>query len=276
MRPVFFSTLLRGVSDVYLARHEPFRFQSVISSRDASPAPPSSTPKTPRRTLKRNPNGPYRWDGVGSAKQNKRNCYASPAFGTPQISPEKSKSDGKRRRVDNSSSPPPTDSKLPYPITTPQASRSNAPTTPKLSVNTTTPRLRTPSITKPTTPSQPSPLRQTWQLSPTNSNEDLQQSSPPPGPRPSETASLVSQLIKEATPPRKPDLSNPYQTASPIAKVGPPRRSTRRTKAPTRAEQPNGKDVEEKKKQEVAQMDDVPAQAFIEATVPKVSHRHVK
>jgi hypothetical protein len=86
----------------------------------------------------------------------------------------------------------------------------------------------------------------------------------------------MSQLIKEATPPKRPDLSNPYQTASPIAKVGPPRRSTRRTKVPTRAEQPNGKDVEEKKKQEAEQMVDIPAQAFIEATVPKVSHRRVE
>jgi hypothetical protein len=41
----------------------------------------------------------------------------------------------------------------------------------------------------------------------------------------------MAELIKETTPPKKPDLANPYQLASPVGKVGPPRRSTKRTRA---------------------------------------------
>lgn len=246
-------------------RPEPFRFQSVSYSRDPSPAP--APPADKPRKLKRNPNGTLRWNGAGSAKQIKSNRYGSPAFGTAQITPEKPKADGKRRKLDDGSpSTPPRG-----PTTSPQASRTNGPTTPKLSISTPPPsRLRAPSVTKPTTPIQPSPLRQAWQMSPDSSQESVEKTPPPPASQPSETAHLMSELIKQATPPKKPDLSNPYQTASPTAKVGPPRRSTRRFKPPT-PEQVNGKAAETKEPTET--LNDVTAHVVVESTVPKVRCR---
>jgi len=85
----------------------------------------------------------------------------------------------------------------------------------------------------------------------------------------------MAELIKETTPPKKPDLTNPYQVASPVGKVGPPRRSTKRPRAtgrpvaPTKAEI----EVEKRKKEETKEKEklkEYSPQAIIEATVPKV------
>jgi hypothetical protein len=69
-------------------------------------------------------------------------------------------------------------------------------------------------------------------------------------------------LIKEVTPTKKPDVSNPYQTANPV------KMPTR--KPPTRRLRP-GVEKKEKQKKEP----EVTAQAIIEATVPKVSGKSV-
>jgi hypothetical protein len=67
----------------------------------------------------------------------------------------------------------------------------------------------------------------------------------------------MTELIKEVTPPKKPDVSNPYQTASPVKPpVKKPVRRTRATAKPAVPENP--------KKPELS------PQAIIEATVPKV------
>jgi len=88
----------------------------------------------------------------------------------------------------------------------------------------------------------------------------------------------MAELIKETTPPSKPDLSNPYQTASPVGKVGPPRRSARRPRAtgrpavPTKEQQAEEekKKGEDEKKKEQEKLKEYSPQAIIEATVPKV------
>lgn len=99
------------------------------------------------------------------------------------------------------------------------------------------------------------------------------------------TANFVAELIKETAPPKKPDLSNPYQSASPVGKVGPPRRATKRPRATGRpvlpnkdqkAEEENSQVEEQEKKEKELKLKTLSAQAIIEATVPKVcflSHR---
>lgn len=83
----------------------------------------------------------------------------------------------------------------------------------------------------------------------------------------------MADLIKETTPAKKPDLSNPYQTASPVGKVGPPRRGTRRPRPAARPAVPSKEDqlAEEKKQKEKEKLDSYSPQAIIEATLPKVS-----
>ena len=85
----------------------------------------------------------------------------------------------------------------------------------------------------------------------------------------------MAELIKETTPPKKPDLSNPYQLASPVGKVGPPRRSIKRPRATgrpvtlTKAENEEEKGKKEEPKEKEKLMEYSP-QTIIEATVPKV------
>ena len=85
----------------------------------------------------------------------------------------------------------------------------------------------------------------------------------------------MAELIKETTPPKKPDLANPYQLASPVGKVGPPRRSTKRPRATgrpvtlTKAEHEEEKEKKEEPKDKEKLMEYSP-QTIIEATVPKV------
>ena len=84
----------------------------------------------------------------------------------------------------------------------------------------------------------------------------------------------MAELIKETTPPKKPDLANPYQLASPVGKVGPPRRSTKRPRATGRPVALTKEDKEEEKgkKEEpkVKEKLEYSPQTIIEATVPKV------
>lgn len=85
----------------------------------------------------------------------------------------------------------------------------------------------------------------------------------------------MAELIKETTPPKKPDLANPYQLASPVGKVGPPRRSTKRPRATGRPvvfkkaenEEEKGKKEEPEEKEKLKEYS---PQTIIEATVPKV------
>jgi hypothetical protein len=85
----------------------------------------------------------------------------------------------------------------------------------------------------------------------------------------------MAELIKETTPPKKPDLANPYQLASPVGKVGPPRRSTKRPRATgrpvtlTKVEHEEEKGGEEEPKEKEKLIEYSP-QTIIEATVPKV------
>jgi len=131
-------------------------------------------------------------------------------------------------------------------------------------------RLRTPA--KQTAPFNPSPLRQAWSdASSTSSHEDNK----PSPTKPTNAANLVAELIKETAPANKPDLSNPYQTASPVGKVGPPRRATKRPRVVGRLPLPtkDQKAEEQKRKEEEEKLKALSAQAIIEATLPKVCSR---
>ncbi len=186
--------------------------------------------------------------------------------------PEPTNQDNKRRKISEGVSTGPTNptSSVPFPHTSP-ATRTNGITRQTSPL----PRLRT--LAKPTAPINPSPLRQAWSdVSSTSSHEDNKLSPPV---KQTKTANFVAELIKETAPPKKPDLSNPYQTASPVGKVGPPRRANKRPRAagrpvpPTKeqkAEEEKRKAEEQRKKEEETKLKALSAQAIIEATVPKV------
>ncbi|KAI0255933.1 hypothetical protein BJV78DRAFT_583764 [Lactifluus subvellereus] len=271
---------------------QPFRFSaSPTPSRGTTPAfnvgsPPSSQ-QTPRRTLTRNPNGIYKWQGAGSARP--RNRHQSPAFGPPRPTPSKfrlsapepspNKSDIKRRRVDTATespaphgthdSSPLTPSREQARVESSTLSTSSGSSSSYTSMNDAspsksntvpaTPRLRLSMPPKPTTPAVPSPLRNTWG---TGDSSSPPHSSPPSKPsHPTRAANFMAELIKEVTPPKRPDLSNPYQTASPV-KPSLQKKPAKKRKAPEgRPKEPEKKEV------------DLSPQTIIEATVPTGSKR---
>ncbi|KAI0693176.1 hypothetical protein C8T65DRAFT_760751 [Cerioporus squamosus] len=270
---------------------EPFRFSKSPSTplRGNTPTINFMSPSTSeqmvsaagtaaqgaRKTLARNPMGVYRWQGGGSARP--RNRYQSPSFGsttsrsTLKLAPEKPKADSKRRRVGSdatTSSPQRAGStsggSLPTSVSAPAALNSQSGTTANGRPNGTpvtappsTPRVRTNGI-KPTTPAVPSPLRQTWG----NSDSPPQPSPPQPTSKPTRAASFMTELIKEVTPPKKPDFANPYEAANPMIKPVAKKQPVRRTRTAAKAE------AEAKKKEP-----ELTPQAIIEATVPKGSKR---
>jgi hypothetical protein len=69
----------------------------------------------------------------------------------------------------------------------------------------------------------------------------------------------MAELIKEVTPPKKPDLSNPYQTASPVKPSLQKKPAKKRRPAEGRPKEPEKKEV------------DLSQQTIIEATIPTVS-----
>jgi hypothetical protein len=72
----------------------------------------------------------------------------------------------------------------------------------------------------------------------------------------------MTELIREATPIKKPDIANPYQTASPVKTVKPPSKRPAHKPRATSKQPPT--EVKEKKEPEMTM------QAIIEATLPKV------
>jgi hypothetical protein len=170
-----------------------------------SPSDTASPVASPSKKLARNPNGIYRWERGGSAKAaRQRNRFVTPASGvspsktarpTTEESADSPGQDNKRRKVAASFAG--------------QCPRKNGKTSP----------LPPSRLRKTTAPINPSPLRQAWSdVSSTSSHEDNTT-------KPTKAAELIKET---AALPNKPDLSNPYQTASPVRKVGPPRRATKR------------------------------------------------
>ncbi|KAI0331450.1 hypothetical protein GY45DRAFT_1345277 [Cubamyces sp. BRFM 1775] len=283
--------------------HEPFRFSKSPSTpaRGMTPNVNFLSPSTSeqmvaaagtaaqngRKTLARNPMGVYRWQGGGSARP--RNRYQSPGFGstaarpTIKLTPEKPKTDGKRRRVgdDATNSSPQRVPKAnafaanltPSSSTTSQLNGSamangtqtnGKPNGAALPAAPSTPRIRTSGV-KPTTPAVPSPLRQTW----SQSDSPPQASPPQPASKPTRAASFMTELIKEVTPPKKPEFANPYEAVSPLPRPPQKKQPARKTRSAAKA------DAEKEKEKEKAQVKEpeLTPQAIIEATVPKGSKR---
>ncbi|KAI0352339.1 hypothetical protein OH77DRAFT_1592171 [Trametes cingulata] len=275
-------------------RHEPFRFSKSPSTpaRGTTPTVNFLSPSTSeqmvaaagtaaqngRKTLARNPMGVYRWQGGGSARP--RNRYQSPGFGSAaprtsiKLTPEKPKTDSKRRRVGEdatTSSPqrvPKTNGSATFTSSTSATSMGNSSATANGTQTNgktngvtapTTPRVRTSGIVQPTTPAVPSPLRQTW----SQSDSPPQTSPSQPATKPTRAASFMTELIKEVTPPKKPDFANPYEAISPIVKPAPKKQPVRKTRSAAKAE------AEKQKEKEP----ELTPQAIIEATVPKGSKR---
>ncbi|KAI0766914.1 hypothetical protein BD413DRAFT_635148 [Trametes elegans] len=265
---------------------EPFRFSKSPSTpaRGTTPAINFLAPSTSeqmvaaagtaaqngRKTLAKNPMGVYRWQGSGSARP--RNRYQSPGFGSMasrpsiKLTPEKPKTDTKRRRVgeDATTSSPQRTAKVNShtpPSTTVANDRAANGKVNGTSNAATPPRVRTSGITKPTTPAIPSPLRQTW----CQSDSPPQTSAFQPASKPTRAASFMTELIKEVTPPKKPDFANPYETISPLAKPAPRKQPVRKTRSSAKA------DAEKQKEKEKEKEPELTPQAIIEATVPKAS-----
>jgi len=122
-----------------------------------------------------------------------------------------------------------------------------------------TPRLRLSAPPKPTTPAVPSPLRNTWGTG--ESSSPPHPTTPPKPSQPTRAANFMAELIKEATPPKKPDLSNPYQTASPVKPSLQKKPAKKRKAAEGRPKEPEKKEI------------DLSPQIIIEDTVPTGSKR---
>ncbi|KAG6910206.1 hypothetical protein DXG01_012341 [Tephrocybe rancida] len=275
---------------------------------------------TPRKTLSKNPNGVYRWQGGGSAKASRsKNRYSSPAFGPSQSTPERlilkdtqigmetPRSDTKRRKVfdepnpfsgpsgsnsalSNNASKPvraagpdpsPTRVKqaLPFPVSvgSPATPRTSGDASSTSNSSPSTSRSRVPPlIQKPTMPVVPSPLRQTWSGASPPSRSDPTSVTPSPS-KQTKAANYMAELIKEVTPPKRPDLSNPYQTASPLGKVGsaPKARTGRRVRATGKPAAPTSREEagKEKDRKDTDKDKIYSPQAIIEATLPKGSKR---
>ncbi|KAG6810197.1 hypothetical protein H0H92_012932 [Tricholoma furcatifolium] len=275
-----------------------------------------AAPSTSRKTLSKNPNGVYRWHGGGSAKKPlSKNRYSSPAFGPSRSTPDRlilkdtqagiDTPNSKRRKVAGELSATPnlsasssvfTDA-VPQPIvrasapessptrvkqTLPFPASTGSPTTPRTSSNSSSNGISSPSTSrlrppqqKPTLPVVPSPLRQAWSgASPPSRNDDTLTTPAPI--KQTKAANYMTELIKEVTPPKRPDLSNPYQAASPLGKVatipkgrlGRRVRATGKPAAPTAKDEINEEDTKSGDKEKVYS-----PQAIIEATLPKGSKR---
>lgn len=292
---------------VSLPAAEVFSFSRSRSSTPVESSPNRPTTPSARKTLASNPNGSYRWEGGGSAKRQRNRYQSSAfgssrtrhdrpiILETPNKGSGVSKSDSKRRRVGEdismsasdaagpqtpprrAAAPEPSPTRVvlaPHQATPSQPPSQNEPTEPtsptKSNGAPATPRLRVPA--KPTTPARPSPLRQTW-------NGGSPPTTPPTPPsqssstsaltsvRQTKTANFMSELIKEVTPPKKPDVSNPYQAASPV-------------KLPLTITKSRGKKVQRPSKSVASKEQSEPvetpktkeptAQEIIEATMPKV------
>lgn len=248
------------------------------SSSAPALATSASTTQTSGKSLSKNPNGVYRWQGAGSARPRTR--YQSPGFGTSRsmpirmkLTPELPTTDKKRRRVgqdaESSASQrasvapagPSTSGQAPITAATPAPSVNGTSSTsphPNGVVSPTTPRIRTNNLpSKPTAPAVPSPLRQAW-----NQNDSPSPPQPAPASKPTRAANIMSELIKEASPAPKPDFSNPYDSAGPV----PAKPATRRPVAKrSRAVAATHAETKEEKK-----VTELSPQKIIEATVPKV------
>ncbi|OJT09844.1 hypothetical protein TRAPUB_13714 [Trametes pubescens] len=280
-------------------RAEPFRFSKSPSTpaRGATPTinflSPSSSEQmvgaagtaaqNGRKTLARNPMGVYRWQGGGSARP--RNRYQSPGFGstaarpTIKLTPERPKTDSKRRRVGDdatTSSPqrvPKTNGVSAASSSSSVANMANGsvaasgsqtngkPNGAHVAVAPATPRVRTSGVIKPTAPAVPSPLRQTW-----GQSDSPPQSSPSKASKPTRAASFMTELIKEVTPPKKPDFANPYEAQGPVIRPAPKKQTARKTRSSAKAEA----EKLEKEKAKTKELELTP-QAIIEATGSKRS-----
>ncbi|KAI9060081.1 hypothetical protein FKP32DRAFT_1595819 [Trametes sanguinea] len=281
---------------------EPFRFSKspTTPARGTTPTINFMSPSTSeqmvaatgtaaqngRKTLAKTPMGVYRWQGGGSARP--RNRYQSPGFGsrvarpTIKLTPEKPKTDSKRRRVgeDATTSSP---QQVPKPALT--TSTSSASTSSSVSMangaqsNTrpngaaapavlSTPRIRTAGtgVAKPNTPAVASPLRQTW----SQSDSPPQTSPSQPASKPTGAASFMTELLKEGTPPKKPDFANPYEAVSPLHRPAQKKKPMRKTRSAARAEAEKAEKAKEKAKEKEPELT---PQAIFVATVPKGSKR---
>ncbi|KAF9563928.1 hypothetical protein CPC08DRAFT_298154 [Agrocybe pediades] len=269
------------------AREPPTRTGFLGTPPVGHTMPKEPVQRTPRM-LSKNPNGPLRWKGAGSAKVKRtRNRIDSPALRTPSAtadslaSKDSAGSDAKRRKfaeetsskaqslASASTSQPGNAS---YSTSSPQRSRPTpiATTPARPNALPSSSRLRTPA--KPTVPAVSSPLRNT--LASSSPGDDSKSSPSQPSPKPTQTANFMAGLIEVTKPVSKPDLSNPYQTACPVGKVAPPRRS-KRTRVTGKATPLaiDSKSGESSKKTEMKPLSDYSPQAIIEATVPKGSKR---
>ncbi|KAF9269080.1 hypothetical protein L218DRAFT_1072729 [Marasmius fiardii PR-910] len=303
------STPQRGNSPLFGATNPtssvPFRFSTPTETLNQQ-----STTTTPK-LLKHNPNGTYRWQGGGSAKPRSRNRYQSPAFGSSRgtserlvlkESPEKMKTDTKRRRVGTEAE---TSSASPSGAASIQAqthTRSPAPA-PSPTRTLQAPSLHIPSANgvssgpgrsngvpglsssrlrnqKPTTPVVPSPLRQAWGQS-SSSISDGEGSPAPALQKQTKAANFMSELITQVTTTKHLEVSNPYQAASPVKVTGQIKPRSRRIRTGKAKADVNGAEIEKvagkeketaREKQQEAEKQ-YSAQAIIEATLPKGSKR---
>ena len=281
----------RSVTALDDLAQEPFKLSATPSTPALSPQLPSFVPpmtgststtlppfknntpsrsSSPRKVLKQNPNGEYRWTGGGSAR---RSAARSMSRSVSPVTSTLASSDNKRRRVGEDANTSLSQSTGLGTTQIGDSSTTNVgvagPSTPLSSNSSRFPQvfpLRA-TIQPKNTPTNPSPLRQSFtQSSPGSPDSQLTQSPSSPSPlqkRATHAAAIFSEIVEKATPPSRPDLSNPYQTASPVK----PKQKEKK-KLPDK----KGKGREEQIETVVEKKVEVTPspKAIIEATVPKV------
>ena len=277
-------------------------YSSISSTPAFASASPASTSAVAgaggKKVLSKNPNGTYRFQGGGSSRP--RNRYQSPVFGRPQaqaskivIAPEKPKGDSKRRRTNlaqpeaststaqqsaasvNGSQPAAngvtadSSSMNLNGSSTPSSSAEHKSSGPATSNSAT--RARTSGFSKPTAPAVPSPLRQAWGQSDSPPQSSRQAGTNKSPVRQTRAASTLTEILKEVTPPKKPEFVNPYEAATPIPlrtnakKVGARKtRAAAKAAATVHGKEKQAEKLEQKPEQKLT------AQEIIQATVPKV------
>ncbi|THH10358.1 hypothetical protein EW145_g1400 [Phellinidium pouzarii] len=236
--------------------------RNVFSGSSSLPPLTNNTSSAKNRMLKKDPNGSLHWHGAGKARVPR-------AQSRPTLATHKTDNSKRRRLHEDRDFPSP--SGMSTSQSAPSFGSGSAgagPSTPSrlADIN----KLPPPSIVRPlSTPAVPSSMQKVVNGASSGSSE-----SPPSRMRASPTyangvhtrtraASLLEEMIEKVTPPPKPDIANPYETASPVKPLPKPKERKRMSERRAKAAQME-------KEKEIKKLS---AKTIIEATVPKGAKR---
>jgi hypothetical protein len=256
--------------------------QSTAASGFSTSTDASSASQPLKKTLKHNPTSAMRWNGVASAKParyRRATTVSAPTVDASRVETHK------RRRTDSGGNTGVGSFSLTSstaPTSSPALAASQRPVhVPNGRLGGPAPPVTPIKAKSPAAPVNPSPLRQMWSPDRVSSSPGSPHGTLPamgsPAPsstgsqthgRPTRTAEMLAEMIKDATPPVRPTaVQNPYETAA-LVKPGPRKPSAARKRRDARAEKAPKPESEPEPPAKETPMS---PQAIIELTVPKVS-----